>query len=242
MHEIDKYDWFLNTEDDLAWRADVILNVVKEFKRFQGTMYRPGIIAYEKNSELTPWRYFTSAGFSSPAYRFRSVLLLNDEWYLVLSNQYQPGVLAPRELVREHLYEREWLEFMAITKAGGKLSVGVEQFVAHWFYDPTEVTKILPLQRLDDFMVHHSSNAYTTPGMRRHPSKPEVAINDCWMKACPIEPFLQRVSVFLNGTGDVRALLCSERCFPADLEYEGYSCAIRRVWFRSAECQDLCSA
>merc|ERR1712146_789903 len=55
---LEDFDWFLNTDDDVAWTAEAIQRVAREYPRFDGTKLVPGVLVFEKalTNELS-WHY-----------------------------------------------------------------------------------------------------------------------------------------------------------------------------------------
>eukprot|EP00931_Biecheleriopsis_adriatica_P006826 TRINITY_DN108178_c0_g1_i1.p1 TRINITY_DN108178_c0_g1~~TRINITY_DN108178_c0_g1_i1.p1 ORF type:complete len:464 (-),score=32.41 TRINITY_DN108178_c0_g1_i1:58-1449(-) len=250
------YDWFLNTEDDIAWTHDLIMNVALEFEHFkaigvvQGRKVVPGYLAYEIKSPSTPWRFLNQFGLNGFGPHIESMEWFEGEWFLVPSNPYQQGVLLPREDLLDFVLDPNWTVVESVVRTFRDTDsqiepkvayqFGVERYVSWWFYNVTRSLKMISLQRIHSFLAHHTSNVYVTPHARPNPSFPGVA---CWIGLAPLELLLAKLSVFMENPSKqtARAKHCKSACFPADFRYDGDLCNISKIYFRHEPCNRWCS-
>eukprot|EP00927_Polykrikos_kofoidii_P065202 TRINITY_DN6098_c0_g1_i1.p1 TRINITY_DN6098_c0_g1~~TRINITY_DN6098_c0_g1_i1.p1 ORF type:complete len:443 (+),score=34.20 TRINITY_DN6098_c0_g1_i1:55-1383(+) len=252
------YDWFFNTEEDLVWSVRGLLAYMQGYRDVRLPRFVPGVILYER-VQNGPKRYVLAMTVRAPnSSAIRSMQRIGKRWYLIPTVQFQPTVLAPRHLVEPHIATREWFE-MPYYQIQSQVGISSEVLTAYWFYNPSNVLKAVPVDSLDDFLVHHSTDVYVKPGERHDLSAKKYGLlrsplgaRRCYHTHFSVEELKKILGVFLVNASvagiaakalRVRQELCASMCFPSLLVWKSLSadtCTARSIEFRSAECNTVC--
>eukprot|EP00668_Euglena_longa_P005596 GGOE01006611.1.p1 GENE.GGOE01006611.1~~GGOE01006611.1.p1 ORF type:complete len:378 (+),score=81.80 GGOE01006611.1:83-1216(+) len=157
------HDLYVIMEDDMALRLHHLQALCAEVDFLRGTKYFPGFLRYETVIEhdaghppQDPSSIFLSDHFYRSTPRIRSVFRLAGREFVLPQRAYQAMVVLPAA----HLYQALLRMGRNVTFHFLNGSSTVREYYTTFWVHNQYLVKVVPLDKLRRFLIHHMSNKY----------------------------------------------------------------------------------